>query len=40
LEFVRQRELIDGLLGADLIAFHTQTHCNNYWRPWTEPWKR
>ena len=25
-----QRELIDGLLGADLIAFHTQTHCNNF----------
>jgi trehalose-6-phosphate synthase len=25
-----QRELVDGLLGADLIAFHTQTHCNNF----------
>ncbi len=25
-----QRELIDGLLGADLIGFHTQTHCNNF----------
>jgi alpha,alpha-trehalose-phosphate synthase [UDP-forming] len=25
-----QRELIDGLLGADLVGFHTQTHCNNF----------
>ena len=25
-----QRELVDGLLGADLIGFHTQTHCNNF----------
>jgi len=25
-----QRELIDGLLGADLIGFHTQSHCNNF----------
>jgi alpha,alpha-trehalose-phosphate synthase [UDP-forming] len=25
-----QRELIDGLLGADLIGFHIQTHCNNF----------
>ncbi|HEX8814834.1 MAG TPA: trehalose-6-phosphate synthase [Terriglobales bacterium] len=25
-----QRELIDGLLGADLAGFHTQTHCNNF----------
>jgi trehalose 6-phosphate synthase len=25
-----QRELLDGLLGADLIGFHTQTHCNNF----------
>ncbi len=25
-----QRELIDGLLGADLIGFHTQAHCNNF----------
>jgi alpha,alpha-trehalose-phosphate synthase [UDP-forming] len=24
-----QRELVDGLLGADLIGFHIQTHCNN-----------
>ena len=23
-------ELIDGLLGADLIGFHMQTHCNNF----------
>ena len=25
-----QKELIDGLLGADLIGFHTQDHCNNF----------
>ncbi|MGH9444203.1 MAG: alpha,alpha-trehalose-phosphate synthase (UDP-forming) [Terriglobia bacterium] len=25
-----QRELLEGLLGADLIGFHTQTHCNNF----------
>jgi trehalose 6-phosphate synthase len=25
-----QRGLLDGLLGADLIGFHTQTHCNNF----------
>jgi trehalose 6-phosphate synthase len=25
-----QRELLDGLLGADLIGFHTQFHCNNF----------
>lgn len=24
-----QRELVDGLLGADLIGFHVQSHCNN-----------
>ena len=25
-----QRELLDGLLGADLIGFHMQAHCNNF----------
>lgn len=25
-----QRELLDGLLGADLIAFHVQAHCDNF----------
>jgi trehalose 6-phosphate synthase len=25
-----QRELLDGLLGADLVGFHTQSHCNNF----------
>jgi trehalose 6-phosphate synthase len=25
-----QKELLDGLLGADLIGFHTQFHCNNF----------
>jgi alpha,alpha-trehalose-phosphate synthase [UDP-forming] len=25
-----QRELLEGLLGADLIGFHTQAHCNNF----------
>ena len=25
-----QRELLDGLLGADLMGFHTQAHCNNF----------
>jgi trehalose-6-phosphate synthase len=25
-----QRELVDGLLGADLVGFHTQFNCNNF----------
>lgn len=25
-----QTEMLDGLLGADLIGFHTQAHCNNF----------
>jgi trehalose 6-phosphate synthase len=25
-----QRQLVDGLLGADLIGFHIQSHCNNF----------
>jgi trehalose 6-phosphate synthase len=25
-----QRELLDGLLGADLIGFHVQSYCNNF----------
>lgn len=25
-----QRELLDGLLGADLAGFHIQNHCNNF----------
>jgi AcrR family transcriptional regulator len=25
-----QHELLDGLLGADLIRFHIQAHCNNF----------
>jgi len=25
-----ERELLDGLLGADLVGFHTQAHCNNF----------
>ena len=25
-----ERELLDGLLGADLISFHIQAHCNNF----------
>jgi alpha,alpha-trehalose-phosphate synthase [UDP-forming] len=25
-----QKELVDGLLGADLIGFHIQMHCNNF----------
>jgi trehalose 6-phosphate synthase len=25
-----QQELLDGLLGADLIGFHVQAHCNNF----------
>jgi trehalose 6-phosphate synthase len=25
-----QSELLDGLLGADLIGFHVQAHCNNF----------
>ncbi len=25
-----QRELVDGLLGADLVGFHIQSHCSNF----------
>lgn len=25
-----QRELVEGMLGADLVGFHIQTHCNNF----------
>ena len=25
-----QRELLDGLLGADLLGFHVQSHCHNF----------
>lgn len=25
-----RKELLDGMLGADLISFHTQFHCNNF----------
>jgi alpha,alpha-trehalose-phosphate synthase [UDP-forming] len=25
-----QRELLDGLLGADIVGFHIQAHCNNF----------
>jgi trehalose 6-phosphate synthase len=25
-----QREVLDGLLGADIIGFHIQAHCNNF----------
>jgi alpha,alpha-trehalose-phosphate synthase [UDP-forming] len=25
-----QRQILDGLLGADLIGFHIQAHCNNF----------
>ena len=25
-----QRQLVDGLLGSDLIGFHVQSHCNNF----------
>ncbi|MBI4166575.1 MAG: trehalose-6-phosphate synthase [Acidobacteria bacterium] len=25
-----QREILDGLLGADLVGFHIQAHCNNF----------
>ena len=25
-----QREVLDGLLGADLVGFHIQSHCNNF----------
>jgi len=25
-----QRQLVDGLLGADLLGFHVQSHCNNF----------
>src|SRR4030067_2465602 len=25
-----KKEILDGMLGADLIGFHTQLHCNNF----------
>ena len=25
-----KKEIIDGMLGADIIGFHTQNHCNNF----------
>jgi trehalose-6-phosphate synthase len=25
-----QRQLVDGILGADLVGFHIQSHCNNF----------
>lgn len=25
-----RKELLDGMLGADLVGFHTQLHCNNF----------
>ena len=25
-----QRELVEGLLGADMVGFHIQSHCNNF----------
>ncbi|HEX7042856.1 MAG TPA: trehalose-6-phosphate synthase [Patescibacteria group bacterium] len=25
-----KKEIVDGMLGADLIGFHTQQHCNNF----------
>jgi trehalose 6-phosphate synthase len=25
-----QRELLDGMLGADIVGFHIQAHCNNF----------
>src|SRR5262249_51496813 len=25
-----QREVLEGLLGADLVSFHIQSHCNNF----------
>jgi trehalose-6-phosphate synthase len=25
-----QREIVEGLLGADLVGFHIQSHCNNF----------
>jgi len=31
-----ERELLDGLLGADLIGFHTQSHCNYFLQPRSE----
>jgi trehalose 6-phosphate synthase len=27
-----QRHLVEGLLGADLVGFHVQSHCNNFLR--------
>ena len=35
-----QRELLDGLLGADLIGFHVQSHCNNFLETVDRLWNR
>jgi len=29
-----QRELVDGLLGADLIGYSYSSHCNNFLETW------
>jgi trehalose-6-phosphate synthase len=30
-----ERQLVEGLLGADLVGFHIQSHCNNFLQTWT-----
>jgi len=30
-----RREVVDGLLGADLIGFTSSPHCNNFLHTWT-----
>jgi trehalose 6-phosphate synthase len=35
-----QKELLSGMLGADLIGFHTQYHCNNFWKRLIILWNR
>ena len=37
-EFVRARRALDIQLGADLIGFHIQAHCNNFLTRWTGRW--
>ena len=33
-----QRELLEGLLGADLIGFHIQSHCTNFLQTVDRTW--
>ena len=38
--FPWKEELLDGMLGNDLLGFHLRYHCINSSRPWTADWRR